>query len=802
MPLVSVGLAACHDPAWGQQEPGVLRSPIAFGARPVAARPGLFPAHEIQLAAAAAEGRTETVVVWEDRRVIPDKPIVVGARLATDGGLLDPAGVPLAVPWARSPTIVFDGARYLVAWEDRRAGNSNIYGAWVEIDGGLAPLREFPIANTAAAELEPAAAFDGTSVVVAFSRAGSAGTDVMVATVGDGGVGTPLVVSALPGVQSHLRAASGNDEIALVWASSDAGLVYGTVVAGGAAAPPVTLGPGAGAASFPAVAFGQGQFYAVWAVPPAILGGRVALDAGVLDPGGVVLVPDAGEGVAAAGFDGVNYTVAFASAPVGAIGGLEVSTAGAVVPGSQLVISQGPATGLAIAPLGPVSLLAYTRPSTAVTSSDIYGARWSGALALDPPGFLISGAPESQLHPRAVSSRSQHLVVWTGVTFEARLFASRVTFGGAALDSPAITLGGPVGPDPVAQLATDGTDFLVLWFNETAGDVYAARVLADGGTPEPNGFPVIAGAGRQEQPDVAFVPPVYVVVASSGGLIVANAVRPDGTLVRAANAPLALVPGGTSQGQPHIASDGTLGLVTFHDGRSTPWADVWGVRVDSMLGASPAAGFRISQSNNLLLAPHLAWGGGTWLTGWTESPAVACSLAPVSAAGLPGAAQPLPGRSIARVGFLGALFWASDRFVATWYEGSELVIADVDPAGTLVDAGTTVGGVGEHTFSYDGPRGVVAYTTDAVSPSLMAVRVLVASLGDTGASGGGGAGGGAAGAGGTTGAAGGNTGGGGGASGAGSDARVMRVECGCHGTGAGLAALVALAVRLRRRSRR
>jgi hypothetical protein len=63
---------------------------------------------------------TNFFVVWADSRGGNHTEDIYGARVAADGTVLDPGGIPLAVNSGRqtNPTVVFNGTDFVVAWED------------------------------------------------------------------------------------------------------------------------------------------------------------------------------------------------------------------------------------------------------------------------------------------------------------------------------------------------------------------------------------------------------------------------------------------------------------------------------------------------------------------------------------------------------------------------------------------------------------------------------------------------------------------------------------------------------------
>ena len=118
---------------------------------------------------------------------------------------------------------------------------------------------------------------------------------------------------------------------------------------------------------------------------------------------------------------------------------------------------------------------------------EVRGARVSNADGTlnEPDSFTISSGAADQVYPRTASNGSNHLVVWCDGT---SLRAGRVKGSdGSLLDGAGIALpgksGAPSSGRPFYGVASDGTDYLVLWTEEGADPVRlrAARVRGSDG---------------------------------------------------------------------------------------------------------------------------------------------------------------------------------------------------------------------------------------------------------------------------------------------------------------------------------
>ncbi|MBI5489139.1 MAG: hypothetical protein HY905_17520 [Deltaproteobacteria bacterium] len=93
---------------------------------------------------------------------------VHGARVASDGTVLDPSGIDLctATSHQSAPAVAYDGANYLVVWRDSRNDPGgmrwDLYGTWVSRAGEVLQPEGVPISTDAADEGAPALASDGS----------------------------------------------------------------------------------------------------------------------------------------------------------------------------------------------------------------------------------------------------------------------------------------------------------------------------------------------------------------------------------------------------------------------------------------------------------------------------------------------------------------------------------------------------------------------------------------------------------------------------------------------------------------
>ncbi len=154
-----------------------------------------------QVHPAIAFDGTNCMVVWQDLRGINYD--IYGARIAPDGTVLDAAGIAISTASGAQewPEIGFDGTNYFVVWQDKRGGPySDIYGARVATSGSVVDPAGIAVSTAANEQSTPAVGFDGWKYLVAWQdkRSASTAPDIYGAKVDQSGTvldPTGLVIS-------------------------------------------------------------------------------------------------------------------------------------------------------------------------------------------------------------------------------------------------------------------------------------------------------------------------------------------------------------------------------------------------------------------------------------------------------------------------------------------------------------------------------------------------------------------------------------------------------------------------------
>jgi len=506
---------------------------------------------------------------------------VHGARVSPGGSVLDPDGIQIATGPLRdgSPTVVFGGANYLVAWFVSTGFSDDayaIYAARVSHDGVVLDPAGIPVAATASIDYGPSAAFDGTNFVVAWThyRSADSDSDVYGARVTTSGAvldpgGVPLADSARDQYGSSLVFDGMN--YLLAWLDTRLGVVE-------------------------------------------VYGGRVTPDLTVLDPDGILASPAVNDqyqpGIA---FDGTNYLAAWSDGRRGGWGhdiyAGRVSASGEVLDGGGFLVSTSTLHHGLSAPLvvsgGENYLVAWT-DCYHFNESDYCWTRAARVSrtghVLDPDGIPL---PSDAVFPPADKAiafdGTNYLVVWAGIR------AARVSQDGVVVDPDGITIATAPAYGVSPSVAFDGTNYLVTWEDHREGDadVYAARVRPDGTVLDPGGIPIAPTLGEQQKPKVAFDGNNYL-VAWQGGLsgptgVCARRVTPAGAVLDRAGIPIATSGQETS---PVVAYSSPDYVVVWED-RRNGGIDLYGARIATDGAVLDQGGFPVSQASSDETSPDV-----------------------------------------------------------------------------------------------------------------------------------------------------------------------------------------------------
>jgi hypothetical protein len=173
---------------------------------------------------------THFLAVWCDWRN-STRPDIYGARVATDGGVLDNHGIAISAPLdsQMSPAVAFNGDYFLVVWRDRRSKSWDIYGARVTPGGVVLDSTGIPISTGIGYQFEPALASDGNNFLVTWQDSLSGGWNIYGARVTREGIvldpsGIPICTAA--GNQVSPTVTFDGSRYLVVWSHERSDLTY------------------------------------------------------------------------------------------------------------------------------------------------------------------------------------------------------------------------------------------------------------------------------------------------------------------------------------------------------------------------------------------------------------------------------------------------------------------------------------------------------------------------------------------------------------------------------------------------
>ena len=585
------------------------------------------------------------LVVWADNRIsFRDSSGIVrdilGARVTPSGSVLDPVGIPICTADRDqvSPSVTFDGANYVVVWEDYRGGHEpDIYGARVDVSGTVLDPSGIEIMAAGGRQTYPCIASDGTnSLVLWVDSRGMVAFDIWGARVGqDGSVIDPLgfPVTADTFYQGYPSAAFDGTNYLAVWqdyrvAECD---IYGVRLSQSMIPldTAIAICTAPDYQWMPSIAFGEPDYFIAWrdASDSRIHGTRVDTSGVVLDPSGIDVCTTGSAGLqSAVVFDGQDYLVTWMDSYEGVFAG-RVTTSGIPLDPSGLWISQDSSAWPCIASDGINSLVVWQEGWLVGDYPDLYGARvsQSGAV-LDSSGIPISTAANQQVLPSVAYGSGDYFTVWSddrnGGQFD--VYGAMVDPSGGMLDLSGILICGASGNQEQPAVAFGDPAYLVVWRDGRNGSdqqIYGTRV-SQSGTVLDSSFVISSGAHRTDYPAVTFGRDNYLVawMDNRNGWprsIWGARVDASGSVLDTSG--ITISAGEISHRYPSVASDGTDYLVVWSDTRPGSGVNIYGARVSGSGAVLDTSGIPISTIVNDQTNPSVAFDGTNYLVVWQDS---------------------------------------------------------------------------------------------------------------------------------------------------------------------------------------
>lgn len=589
-----------------------------------------------------AWGSTCYLAVWADERTGSWR--IYATRVAADGTLLDPDGIVLFAGGGPQgqPAVAFDGENWMVVW----VAWPSIAGVRVAQDGTVLDATPFAIDSAQSGDQSidpPRIAFDGTNFLVMYGMTQCMYYDpefmqcldwddhLMGRFVSpEGAVGLAMFYYALPNVTNygHDIAFDGTTYL-YVWAYEGSGgwpyKVYAQFIdaMGGLFGSPFQLWSGYAAPAGVGLAHIEGPGYLV-AWSDAGYGDLDVHFARVWDNGsymlgGGLLIGGEQSHPAVCALDSL-YVVAWRdlrSPTEPAVYAARVDTLGASQNSTGVRISDaGGLASCAAASHGNVALVAWDDYASGSTAADVFAARFDSAgTVLDPEAVRLAPGTNGERPARVASDGTNYLMVWEDSRGEDApdIYCARVDGDGTVLDESGVPVASGAGYQTDPEVSFDGVNYLVVWKDvpggESDGDVRCARVTTSAVVLDPSGITVAATAAQEIDPSVCFDGENHLVVWNSGSTVRAARVSPAGAV---------LDPLGISVASSAFAFYGlsaargdTASLITY-----VYSSNIYGRRVSRDGVVMDVTPISVATHANGESWPEAAFAGGQWLVTW------------------------------------------------------------------------------------------------------------------------------------------------------------------------------------------
>jgi hypothetical protein len=472
---------------------------------------------------AVASNSSGYLVVWRDRNGAGDGNIF-GARVTPSGTVVDNPGFDISTGGKQpsAPSIASDGENHFVVWSDTRFGVEALYGTRVSGLGAVVDGGEPVLDVGSGSHRAPVVAFNGTDYFVAWQVGGDVrGMRVTRTRQLPDGAGLVLTLSASS--QTIPAVASNGSGYLVVWADNGYGAssivgvrVSATGVVQDTSGLPIAWG---NAGWSPAVASNGTDYLVVWSnldATPAIRGTRVTAAGAVVNTSGVPLSRAGAASLRSPKLasNGSDYLITALQARTTGAGevlvGIRVSGQGELLDASERTLFAVPDSTVfdpQVASNGKDYLVVWA-DARRNEGQDVYGLRVTSAGGvLDPTGIALGTGRYDQKRPAVASNGTDYLVVWEA--FSSRniptIQGTRLTATGTVLDPTALV----ISKDRYQQFASVtslGTEYLVTWqdsvVNSPDSNIHGARVTGGGIVREPQGIVLAASTDKEGTPAV------------------------------------------------------------------------------------------------------------------------------------------------------------------------------------------------------------------------------------------------------------------------------------------------------------
>lgn len=541
---------------------------------------------------ASAFDGTNYFLVWEDNRMCKDISgpwRIYGTRISPDGTVLDPAGgICISTKdYSQSfPAIAFDGINYMVVWGNFYNGISSIIGTRLTTSGMVLDTQGIVVfaGSSDSALRNPAIAFDGSNYMVVWENRWYVSPDYFAKTQGVRVSPSGIVLDATPFTVSNTTIANSF-------------------------------------AQYPSIAFGETNYLVAWESNSAghidLYGTRVSTNGSILDSTNIpICTLKNHQSNPKIAFDGSNYFVTFRDYCIKGgkydsmkIYGVRVDTSGVILDTQGIFIRDTPQiSGYEFYINVPsvsfgnnqyfVTWEEVKRDTiNDVDSNNVYGIR------IDKEGKILDTV--------TIFNNSEHYDISTATTFGKDNYfvvcggiGGRIDSTGAVLDTTGINIVTTVNEQYEPVIASDGTDYLVVWkewrgvkdYSSTLPparyDIYATRINSLGNILDSK--PILIASGKPDFGRISAASCVsnyFVVWNDTSGILRATRISPSGTII---DAELIITQSG---GDAFVIFDGTNYFVSWLTSTGSEGTYfIYGARVDTTGNILPPGEFLVATS--------------------------------------------------------------------------------------------------------------------------------------------------------------------------------------------------------------
>jgi hypothetical protein len=373
----------------------------------------------------------------------------------------------------------------------------------------------------------------------------------------------------------------------------------------------------------PAISFDGTNYFVVWhdsrnaATGVDIYGARVDTSGAVIDTNGILIYERDGNQIKASiAYDGTNYLVVWEDG--GDIKGARLTPQGVVLDTMHIAMTSDIEENARVYFGNGMYLLVWQRKPGTYEPADIYGARITpDGTVLDPDGFPISTASNSQSSPDLFFDGENFLVCWSderAQQYYPDLYGARVDTSGNVLDPGGIPISTRnYNSAHHVTVSLSDTTYFVVWdyFNVGyARDIFASRVTTSGNVLDPEGIDLSYKCNTQTQPSISYDTSNYLVIwgdfrKNTQWDIYGMRVDTTGSLLDTVSFPICSY--NNYQLGPSVCFNGTNYLATWMDFRSSLYY-IYGARITQEGTVIDPNGFFIASNYKDLWYPSVAFG--------------------------------------------------------------------------------------------------------------------------------------------------------------------------------------------------